>query len=349
VSWLPHSRTWEAYVKDSCHDTALSLLDSASIKDDVKAVLCMQRKPRGLSLFWYFLWCYKSPTSTIGNTLRSPDTLIIQKNLRMKEPDYGPWFSKFCVWRFGGAYNYVNGKKRELKRWTAEADLLFQKWQHLTIPFDVERLFYRQTRDVSPSLSTIGNTLARPFYHNTSSSPNRWYHPLQNLTTEQKKAAFSGCVNVDIVSCYTSIWWYEMGGKDCQLPHSMLLHPDHKEELYKLLMRDFNLTGRAAAKTLRQTLTSDYKNGHHYSHGVEWFDDLHRRILEDCYTYATVNELGRPSAHKVFTWLEWCIIERMLEAGDEVLLMHDGIIFKECNIPRLRAAAAPYKLQIERW
>lgn len=332
--------------------TALSPQDSASIRDDVKAVLCMQRKPRGLNLFWYFLWCYKqTSSSTIGSTLRSPDTLIIQKNLGMKEPDYGPWFSKFCVWRFGGSYNYVNGKKRELKRWTAEACGLFGKWSHLEVPFNIERLFYRETRDISSSLSTstIGNTLARPFYHNTSSSPNRWYHPLQNLTVEQKKAAFSGCVNVDIVSCYTSIWWYEMGGKDCELPNAWLLSPHHKEEFYKLLMRDFNLTDRAAAKTLRQTLTSDYRNGHFYTSGVEWFDDLHRRILEDCYTYATVNDLTKPTAHKVFTWLEWCIIERMLEAGDEVLLMHDGIIFRELNIPRLREAAAPYKLDIERW
>ena len=312
----------------------------------------MQRKPRGLNLFWYFLWCYKqTTTSTIGNTLRSPDTLIIQKNLGMKEPDYGPWFSKFCVWRFGGAYNYVNGKAREIKRWTDEAHALFGKWSHLEVPFEIERLFYRETRDVSSSLSTstIGNTLARPFYHNTSSSPNRWYHPLQNLTTEQKKAAFSGCVNVDIVSCYTSIWWHELGGKDCNLSNAWLLDPQHKDELYRLLMKDFGLATIAEAKEKRTSLTSDYRNRHRIATGVAWFDALHDRILEDTYRWAREMNLQRPTAHKVFTYLEWKIIERMLHTGDEVLLMHDGIIFKEVDINRMRDAASPHKLKIERW
>lgn len=330
--------------------TALSPQDTASIKDDVKAVLCMQRKPRNLNLFWYFLWCYKQTTSTIGGTLRSPDTTVIKDNFGMKEPDYGPWFSKFCVWRFGGAYNFVNGKKRELKRWTPAAHSLFQKWQHLPIPFDVERLFYRETRDVHHQLTyTIGGTLARPFYHNTSSSPNRWYHPLQNLTAEQKRAAFSGCINIDIVSCFTSIWWYELGGKDCGLERAWLLDPQHKDELYRLLMDDFGLATVAEAKEKRTSLTSDYRNMHRIATGVAWFDALHDRILEDTYRWAREMNLHRPTAHKVFTYLEWKIIEKLLDAGDEVLLMHDGIIFRDVDVPRLKAAAAPHKLKIERW
>jgi len=328
---------------------------AASIKCDVKAALRMQRKPRHLKLFYYFLWCYKQTTitSTIDNTLarlRAPDTTIIQQNMKMKEPDYEFWFSTFCEWRWGGAWNYVGGKQRELKRWTSAAHDLFGKWSHLEIPYEIERLFYRETRDTSTNLPpTIDNTLARPFYHNTVSSPNRWYHPLQNLTTEQKKSAFRGCVNVDIVSCYTSIWWFEMGGRDCDLKHAHLMHPDHKGEFYKLLMSDFGLLTVEEAKALRVTLTADYKNGHRYSSGVEWFDALHDRILEDTYEFARVHNLTKPNAHKVFTWLEWTIIERMLECGDEVMLMHDGIIFKAVDYTRLRAAAAPHKLSIERW
>lgn len=361
---------------------------AASILTDVKAALRMQRRPRNLKLFWYFLHCYKqaTTTSTIGISLtgRAPNTVIIQQRLGITgAEDYMRWFTEFCTWKRGGAYNFVNGKQRELKRWTPAAHALFGKWSHLPIPYEILRSLYRETRDIPSTTSSIGISLRgpeemrhmidtntdidedvyvdepsppvgigdfrRPFYHNTSSSPNRWYHPLQSLTTAQKKAAFRGHVNVDIVSCFTSIWWFELGGKDCTLQNAWLLHPDHKAELYKLLMTDFSLTSVEEAKALRVTLTSDYKNKHRVPTGIQWFDDLHDQILSDSYKWAHYNNLQRPTVHKVFTYLEWKIIERMLTAGEEALLMHDGIIFKSVDLARLRKAAAPHKLSIERW
>lgn len=359
-----------------------------------------------MKLFWYFLWCYKKthppsldnnlvaqsnethppsidgtlaqskkthPPSIDNNLARAPCTSVIQGRLKMIEPHYAPWFKTFCIWRGGGMWSYVNGKQREMKRWTPAAHALFGKWLHLTPPAALQREFYQKTRDISLTLQqqmeegTMGDDFDqtgagtgldgyategwdnRLYYYGTGKSPNRWYHPLQNLTKRQKKAVWSGHWNVDIVGCFPSIWWHEMGGSDCTLPNAHLLHPDHKDEFYKLLMRDFNLTDPAAAKALRVTLTSDYKNRHRYKSGVPWFDALHDRILEDTYEFARVHGLTNPTAHKVFTWLEWCIIERMLEAGEEVLLMHDGIIFKTVDIRRLREAAAPHKLKIERW
>jgi hypothetical protein len=127
------------------------------------------------------------------------------------------------------------------------------------------------------------------------------------------------------------------------------LDPQHKDELYRLLMEGFGLATVAEAKEKRTSLTSDYRNMHRIATGVAWFDALHDRILEDTYRWAREINLHRPTAHKVFTYLEWKIIEKLLDAGDEVLLMHDGIIFKECNVTRLKAAAAPHKLKIERW
>lgn len=341
--------------------TNISPQVEASIKDDVKASLRMQRKPRHLKVFWYFMWCWKrdqgkvntTPTSTtIDGTLThwtTPRTVILKENLDMKDPDYAPWFDTFCVWRFGGAWNYVNGQVRQMKRWSDEADALFSKWSHLEVPEDVECLFYPQTRPISHHLTTTIDGTLRSFYHTTVRSPHRWYHPLQNIPSEQQRQIFKGCINVDIVSCYASIWWHELGGKDCDLDRAWLLNPQHKDEMYRILMRDFNLKTTEEAKTVRTTLTSDYRNGHRYETGVQWFDALHDRILEDVYRWARENGMRHPTAHKVFTHFEQTVVQRMLTAGDEKLLMHDGVIFSDVDIKTLKDAAAPHIVKIEQW
>jgi hypothetical protein len=119
--------------------------------------------------------------------------------------------------------------------------------------------------------------------------------------------------------------------------------------MYRVLMKDFNLTTTEEAKTIRTTLTSDYRNGHRYESGVAWFDALHDRILADVYQWARDNGMRSPTAHKVFTHFEQTIVQRMLTAGDEALLMHDGIIFNEVDIQSLKASAAPHLLKIEQW
>ena len=334
---------------------------AASIKCDVKAALRMQRKPRHLKVFWYFLWCWKRDqgkinttptTTTIDGRLTNwttPRTVILKDNLKMIEPDYAPWFDNFCVWRLGGAWNYVNGQVRQMKRWSDAADALFSKWSHLEVPEAVEQQFYPQTRPTAPHLhSTIDGRL-RSFYHTTVRSPHRWYHPLQNLPSEELRGRFPGCVNVDIVSCYASIWWHELGGRDCELERAWLLNPQHKDQMYRILMQDFNLATTEEAKTLRTTLTSDYRNGHRYTSGVEWFDALHNRILEDAYRWAREHGMRHPTAHKVFTHFEATVVQRMVQAGDEVLLMHDGVVFKDVDARALKAAAAPHIVKIEQW
>ena len=136
------------------------------------------------------------------------------------------WFNTFCQWKLGGTWNYVGGKMRQLKRWTRQADELFSKWQHVKIPAEMKMLFHRSTRPISNNLQLLlerglnmgdnfdesangigPDGFAIPdsdrdalYYYNTCKSPNRWYHPLQNLTTRQKKIVFKGHINVDIVS-----------------------------------------------------------------------------------------------------------------------------------------------------
>lgn len=348
--------------------TTISPELEASIKCDVKASLRMQRKPRHLKVFWYFLWCWKRDQGKIYNPatkattidgrlthMTTPRTVILKDNLKMIEPDYAPWFDTFCVWRLGGAWNYVNGQVRQMKRWSDEADALFSKWSHLKVPYDIEMLFYPSARGTTHHLTTtIDGRLThegsvRPFYNNTVNSPHRWYHPLQNMPSELQRQIFKGCVNTDIVSCYASIWWHELGGKDCDLERAWLLNPMHKDEMYRILMRDFNLSTTEEAKTLRTTLTSDYRNGHRYTSGVEWFDALHDRILEDVYRWAKDNGMRHPTAHKVFTHFEATIVQRMVTAGDEVLLMHDGVVFSDVDVQALKDAAAPHIIKIEQW
>ena len=331
--------------------SSATILTDSMLKMDVKSALGMTRVPRQLTMAHYFLWCYRQATTTgtIDRSLRTPSTVIIRERIGENHQSViDLYFNTFCVFK-DKSWSYTTGKQRTMSEWTEVAHDLFSRWADVQIPEETERLFYRQTREAATNLpSTIDGSL-RKFYHSTSSSPYRWYHPAQSTPKADQPIVFKGCLNVDIVSCFTSIWWHEMGGMDCELDNAWLLHPDHKDEFYRLLMRDFNLSTPEEAKTLRTTLTSDYRNHHKVSSGVEWFDALHDRILTDAKMWAYENIGQHINAHITFTYVEQRIINRLLQHGDEMLLMHDGIIFKSADKASLVAAALPHKLTIKDW
>lgn len=331
------------------------------IKQDIKALLLMTRIPRSLDVFFYFLWCWrkqqglinKTKTASIGNTLRrrstdliAPSTEVIQKKLGMSIKDYDKYFDAFVIWRNKTSSSF-QGRARTISGWTPGAIELFNKCADLKIPEETERLFYLQTRDTNTA--SIGSTLTRGFYHRTRNSF-RWYHPDQAITTAEKKQIFRNHFNIDIVSCFSSIWWHELGGWDCQLKNAEWLHTDHRLYFLEVIKRDFKITDNAQAKRIRSKLFS--KKRHHTENtGVEWFDTLREHIIQKSLTWGKHNlpEGIKLTVHNVFTYLEWQVIERCLQAGKEALLMHDGVIFSELDIHKAHQLASPYKLKVEQW
>jgi hypothetical protein len=332
------------------------------IKQDIKALLLMTRVPRSLDIFFYFLWCYRkqqtllnktTTTTSIGSTLRkkstdllAPSTEVLQQKLGLRIKDYDKYFDAFVIWKCKTSSSF-QGRARTINGWTDGAIELFNKYADLKIPEEVERLFYLQTRDTNTA--SIGSTLSRNFYHRTRNSY-RWYHPDQSISSAEKKAMFRDHFNIDIVSCFSSIWWHELGGWDCELENAQWLHTDHREHFLNIIKRDFNVSENADAKRIRSKLFS--KKRHHTENtGVIWFDTLREHIIEKSLAWGKHNlpEGIKLTVHNVFTYLEWQVVERCLQAGKEALLMHDGIIFSELDIKRVAHLASPHKLKVEKW
>jgi hypothetical protein len=224
------------------------------------------------------------------------------------------------------------------------------------VPEVVNRLYQFQTRDMKKkiNITSINSTLrasalGRGYYHRTRNSY-RWYHEAQNLTTVQKREVFRGHFNIDIVSCFPSIWWYDLQGYDCELQNAELLFPEHRLELLRIIKRDFNIEDDKRAKQIRTKLTSSKRHKTEKT-GVQWFDNLREHIIEKAKKWGEHNlpEGIKLTVHNVFTYLEAQIVERLLEAGEEALLMHDGIIFSELDRKKLHGKAWPHQVKIERW
>lgn len=327
------------------------------IKQDLKAMMQMTRAPRSLDIFYYFHFIYKKQqkliekrTDSIGGTLRrkrielvAPSTKVIKEKLGFSVKDYDKYFDAFVIWE-NKYYSSYQGRGRTIKGWSPAAVSLFEKWKEVPCPEEIEKLFYIQTRTAD-----IGGTLSRSFYHRTKNSY-RWYHPDQNLSSDEKKQLFKGAFNVDIISCFPSIWWYDLGGYDCELENAYLLHPQHRLRLLEVIKKDFGIDDNATAKKVRTKLTASKRHANEKT-GVIWFDALREHIIAKTLKWGEQNlpEDIKLTVHNVFTFLEAQIINRMLEAGEEILLMHDGIIFRSLNRRLLEAKAFPHAVKTDRW
>jgi hypothetical protein len=351
------------------------------IKQDIKALLLMTRVPRSLDIFFYFLWCYRKQqtllnapvmkaasigklqphknkkttnTASIGWSLRrkqiellAPSTEVIKNKLGVHTKDYDKYFDAFVIWKCKTSSSF-QGRARTINGWTSGAENLFNKYADLKIPSYIERLFHHQTRDTTNTAS-IGWSLSKPFYYRTKKSY-RWYHPDQNISTAEKKKIFRGCFNIDIVSCFSSIWWHELGGYDCELENAQWLNPEHKDYFLSIIKRDFHVYDDERAKRIRSKLFSK-KRHHTEKTGVIWYDNLREHIIEKATSWGEHNlpEDIMLTVHNVFTYLEWQVVERCLQAGKEALLIHDGIIFSELDVKKAAYLASPHKLKVEKW
>ena len=348
------------------------------LRAQVKEALGMARLPKDLTTAYYFLHCYRAShrqrdTTAIDNNLarrwerdweQVPCTTVLQNKLDLTNPKvYRPYFDAFIHFT-NDCWNSLSGRMRTGEWNDAAHELFGRKWVDVVIPLDLLRKFFFATEDypaIDRIRTAIDNNLAlpavakwcRPFYHSTKLSPHRRYHYLQDLKTEAKRILFRGCINMDIVSCFQSLWWHELGGKaysECT-PNGWLLDPARKEKLHKKIAEDFGLDDPVDIKKMRQQLFSNYKNNHFISSGHVWYDTIRLKVVSDCERFACeVMGWEYPtSCHRVFTYLEGVVIERVRSVGDEALLMHDGVIYWRVDVEKLREAALPHLVKVEQW
>jgi hypothetical protein len=335
------------------------------IKQDIKALLLMTRVPRSLDVFFYFLWCWRKQQrllphqirqdkKSIGSKLRkrstdllAPSTKVLQQKLGATTEVYQKYFDAFVIWKNKTSSSF-QGRARTIEGWTPGAVKLFNKYIDIKIPDDIENRFYLITRTID-NQSPIGSKLSCGFYYRTKNSY-RWYHPDQNITTAEKKKMFRDHFNIDIVSCFASLWWHELCGYKCEMENAQWLHPEHKDHFLSIIKRDFNVDNDVDAKDIRSKLFSSKRHEKEITK-VDWFNNLREYIIKESLAWGKHNlpEGIKLTVHNVFTYLEWQVVERCLQAGKEALLMHDGVIFSELDVKRVTRLASPHKLKVEKW
>jgi hypothetical protein len=346
----------------STFPTGFNMTSSASFSSLAKAFLNQRKVGNGkLSylMYWYHCWCETYHLTGIEREGREdihilrPNALRFRERFTISGRDTKAIDDVVVEWKYVGWYNYSSGKQREVKRYLPAAIQFFEEVRAsgFEVPEDIRRKFYHSTVDCE-TYHLAGMVVGgrRSFYHSTSSSPFRLYHPLQQTKKEVQPQVFKGCTNIDITSCFLSLYWHDMGGEVLSGPdYYYLLNPLLKDDLHKKIAESF---GEGDAKSLRNNLTQTNKNGHITMTGVQWYDDLHHFVVGHARQWGR-EVLGwdydECTPHKLFTFLELRLINRLIGCGTPVLRMHDGIIFKDVDIQSLKERAAPHLVKVERW
>ena len=318
-------------------------------------------------MYWYNCWssyCETDNLVGIGREEREdihiprPNLKRAITNFKITNGDYIKQIDDAVVeWKYLGWYNYSSGKQREVKHFLPTAIQFFEevKASGFEVPEDIRRKFYPDSLDCETyHLVGIGKREdRRSYYHSTTSSPFRWYHPLQQTKKEEQPQVFKGCTNIDVTSCFLSLYWHDMGGKSLSGPdYHWMLNPLFKDELAQKIMADLKCKNLKEAKDMRSNLTQCNKNSHITLTGAKWYDDLHHFVVGHARQWGR-NVLGwdydECTPHKLFTFLELRLINRLIGCGTPVLRMHDGIIFKNVDIQSLKERAYPHLIKVKQW
>jgi len=227
-------------------------------------------------------------------------------------------------------WEWVKGKCRTIKRWTTGFKKLLDDARDLPVP---ENLVKSYAHSITPlenyeALKQYVGDLLQDYYNSTTASPFRLYNALQALRKAERDLLFKGCTEYDLKSAFTTVAFYQLGMKDCDLEMAWALHPEHKDVLIDRIKRDFKCDD-AAAKKYRCYLTAKKEN----FFGVKWFDKLHLEIETRVKAqYTSVEHNGKTvkinTPHKYFTYHEQQIMSLLKEQCDTVLSIHDGLISK---------------------
>lgn len=349
------------------------------LRHDIKAALKLQRLPRaaGVNVFLYLVLLYRNDRNKLYRAmfdqiledieqepldgslaqsetgteqepldgslaLRGPCTTYLKETLGMCTRHYAPYLQAFCVldetWQYKG-----EARVRQLLDWTPLAHTYLARWAS-RIPVEWEMWHWRSrgfgvsTENLGPLASSI-----QPFYISTPKSPHRNYHVAQSMTRAEKEIAYAGCVDVDIVSCFASLFWHEMGGKNSTIPQVWLLDPAHSDYLLDRIKESFGCD-HAGAKKRRSALFMGYRNNYEYSSGHAWYDELHTGVIRHVRSLHPDETL-----HQVFTRYEKRVREAMATGGVVELDMHDGLIFRTVDLDMVESVIQPHRCKWKRW
>jgi len=338
----------------SCRRDAV--ISECDIKALVKSVLGMTRVPRNLGAIWCFYYAWKvghgayvpdaklrllgfnqdhrdtyfnaliaefnthhtesSPTDTISVTLTEPSPSRPTISVTLTEPSpSSPTIS-------GILRNYTPGYRcRVIKSWTPAAQVLFNKFVELNIT--IPKSHWERLGDKVETVSTDLIPYLQPshttYYRNTPASPFRLYHELQNMPKEERNVLFSGCLDLDIVSCFGSIWWHELDGHRTGLE---LLHPQNSHMLKCQLACWFPGKSDKQLKAKRSTLFS----GRLTYPPVTPFDALQAQVAEHVGDFIGDKYVNH---HKLYTQVESGLMNRLYATAQPLLKIHDGAIFNQ--------------------
>jgi hypothetical protein len=219
-----------------------NMTSSASFSSLAKAFLHSRQKvgegKLSYLMYWYHCWC---ETYHLVGIVEGKGE---KEDVHIPRPSLKRFCDRFTInrrdtkaiddvvveWKYVGWYNYSSGRQREVKRYLPAAIQFFEEVRAsgFEVPEDIRRKFYPDSLDCEMS-HLVGRGRReerRSYYHSTTSSPFRWYHPLQQTKKEVQPQVFKGCTNIDVTSCFLSLYWYEMGGKDLTGPeyHCCLIH-----------------------------------------------------------------------------------------------------------------------------
>ena len=318
-----------------------------NLKKDLKEILCLERTPRDLNIFFNFFKAYKMQKET--NDVVFISTKKLQKAFGLKSNDYLIYFDKFIKeWQTSEYKSFGNDKScRTIKSFTDDFIDLCEKYINIEIPKDFYKKYYYALTDFSvneidylkkirrereQSISRTLTSIDEEFYHSTENSPFRKYHKLQALTKSIKSKIFNGFYDIDLQQCFASIAWNILDMKNCELEFAWLLNPQFKNDLREKIKIDFNLNSIEEAKQKVCALfTEKLTTG---ENKIVWYKNLHQEIKNRVSVYlGTKVEWNNKievidTFHKFFTYHEQMIIKKLSQNLEVVLNMHDGIISK---------------------
>jgi len=303
---------------------AVSLTED-DIKNLVKSVLGMSKRPRNLGAIWCFYYAWN-----VGKGSYVPDSRLRQLGFT-NQKDRDTYFNTFVKTfkqtdtnpmdtnSVSLSSHYVPGYRcRVIKSWKPVAQQLFDKFVELniTIPKSHWERLGNKVEDVSNDLLPYLQPGHVTYYRNTVESPFRLYHEVQNVKKEERNKMFAGCLDLDIVSCFGSIWWHDLEGKRLNLE---LLNPQNSVALMTQLKTWFPGKSDKQLKEKRSTLFS----GRLTYPPVTPFDYL-QKTVEEHVSDLTGNKYV--NHHKLYTEKEQGLMNRIYATTQPILKIHDGAI-----------------------
>jgi len=246
-----------------------------------------------------------------------------------------------ACFKMKGFHSRLEGKCDRITGYTETFDALFisllkaqLQYQSTLSPLSLPNKVYGNKNHNFELIGDLYPGADTTMYHQTDKSP-RYYIWMQNLSKEDKKEVYSGCVDFDITACHPTIFYKEVlkGMTSNAYMKTMIEEPEvfiqHliDSKIYNRLYPHITVGDeRAAAKDARSRLFNLRPDGHHRLSGVHWYDDLQAYIIKE------IDKMSISNPHQFFCNQERKIVEQAIaHVGAErvVLLMHDGVILKD--------------------